>query len=68
MSKKRRKRVAKSTRRGIPLTMYFPEEQAKALHEAARQRHVTKVTLVRFAVGELLAKLKSGQLELPLGL
>ena len=68
MSKKRLKRAAKSTRRGVPLTMYFPEEQAKALHEVARQRHVAKATLVRFAVDELLARLKSGQLQLPLGL
>ena len=68
MSKTTRKRAAKRTRRGVPLTMYFPDEQAKALHEVARQRHVTKVTLVRFAVDELLARLKSGQLQLPLGL
>lgn len=67
MSKKDRGRAGKRTRRGVPLTMYFPEEQAEALHEVARERHVAKATLVRFAVDELLTRLKSGQLQLPLG-
>jgi hypothetical protein len=55
-------------RRGVPHTVYFSPELAQALADCAHRRRVQKSTIMRFAVEELLKKLESGQLELPLGL
>lgn len=55
-------------RRGIPHTVYFSPELTRALTEVAQRRRVQKSTVIRFAVEELIKKLESGQLELPLGL
>jgi hypothetical protein len=54
-------------RKGVPFTVYFSAEQAKALAAISRDRRVSKSTLVRFAVERLLEEIESGQLELPLG-
>ena len=58
----------KSKRSGVPHTVYFSEELTASLNAAARARRVGKSTIVRIAVEQLLKKLESGQLELPLGL
>jgi hypothetical protein len=58
----------KPKRKGVPHTIYFSEELAVALNEAVRTRRVGKSTIIRIAVEQLLKKLESGQLELPLGL
>jgi hypothetical protein len=58
----------KPRRKGVPHTIYFSEELSGALNEAVRTRRVGKSTIVRIAVEQLLKKLESGQLELPLGL
>jgi hypothetical protein len=62
------KRPAKGKRSGIPLTVYLPENQAAHLSEICKERHVTKATIIRFAVDQLFVQLNKGQLELPLGL
>jgi len=59
---------AKAKRAGIPLTVYLPENQAAHLSEICKERHVTKATIIRFAVDQLFVQLNKGQLELPLGL
>ena len=59
---------APSGRRGIPHTVYFSPELTAALNVAAQRRRVGKSTILRIAVEQLLQKLESGQLELPLGL
>jgi len=58
----------KPKRKGVPHTIYFSEELAAALNEVVQTRRVGKSTIVRIAVEQLLKKLESGQLELPLGL
>jgi hypothetical protein len=55
-------------RSGVPHTVYFSEELTAALNAAVRSRRVGKSTIIRIAVEELLRRLESGQLELPLGL
>jgi hypothetical protein len=55
-------------RTGIPLTVYLPEDQTARLNEMCKLRHVTKATVVRFAMDQLFVQLNNGQLELPLGL
>jgi hypothetical protein len=62
------KKPERGKRSGIPLTVYLPETQAAHLDEICRERHVTKATIVRFAVDQLFTQLSNGQLELPLGL
>jgi hypothetical protein len=61
-------RGAEAEAQGVPHTIYFSEELSGALNEAVRTRRVGKSTIVRIAVEQLLKKLESGQLELPLGL
>jgi hypothetical protein len=67
MANKRKKKEGPK-RSGIPLTVYFTEDQANRLDRVSGERHVAKATLVRFAVDRLMADLRNGQLELPLGL
>jgi hypothetical protein len=55
-------------RRGKPLTVYFTPEQVAQLDAVAKQRQISKSTLMRFAVDRLLEQLRGGQLDLPLGL
>jgi hypothetical protein len=55
-------------RKGKPLLVYFPKEEAERLSMVAKERRVAKTELVRVAVVRLLNDLNSGQLELPLGL
>ena len=62
------KKVPGGKRNGVPLTVYLPEMQAERLSEVCRIRHVTKATIVRFAVDQFFVQLNNGQLELPLGL
>ena len=62
----KRRRTGKRT--GVPLTVYLGEAQAGRLNELSKMRHVTKATIVRFAMDQLFAQLNNGQLELPLGL
>ena len=62
------KKVQAGRRTGIPLTVYLPETQAARLSEICKTRHVTKATIVRFAMDQLFVQLGNGQLELPLGL
>ena len=59
---------SKPRRKGVPHTIYFSEELAAALNAAVQSRRVGKSTIIRIAVEQLLKKLESGQLELPLGL
>ena len=61
------KSVHEAVRKGVPFTMYFSTEQAKALSTISRDRRVSKSTLVRYAVERLIQQLESGQLELPFG-
>jgi Ribbon-helix-helix protein, copG family len=60
--------ASRQKRNGIPHTVYFSEELTAALNHAAQARRVGKSTIIRIAIEELLRKLDSGQLELPLGL
>jgi hypothetical protein len=62
------KKMQGGKRSGIPLTVYLPETQADRLSEVCKSRHVTKATIVRFAMDQLFVQLNNGQLELPLGL
>jgi hypothetical protein len=62
-SKPRHKR-----RRGKPFMVYLTHEQSAQLKSIARDRHVSRAAVVRFAIDQLLKQLSSGQLELPLGL
>jgi len=55
-------------RQGTPFTLYFSLEQANALSALSRERHVSKATLVRYAVERLLRQIGDEQFELPLGL
>ena len=58
----------KPKRSGVPHTVYFSDELTASLAAAAHARKVGKSTIVRIAVEQLLRKLESGQLELPLGI
>jgi ribbon-helix-helix protein len=58
----------KALRRGTPFTIYFDEEQTQALNAVAKERHVSKATIVRLAVDELLRQIRSRQLLSPLGI
>ena len=58
----------KQKRSGIPHTVYFSEELTAALNAAAQSRRVGKSTIIRIAIEQLLRRLESGQLDLPLGL
>jgi hypothetical protein len=58
----------KPKRNGIAHTVYFSKALTASLNDAALSRRVGKSTIVRIAVEQLLKKLESGQLELPLGL
>jgi len=62
------KKKTASGRKGKPLTVYFPRQQANGLRRISEERQVPMANIVRFAVGRLLVDLNSGQLELPLGL
>jgi len=55
-------------RSGTPHTVYLSEDLTAALNAAARSRRVGKSTIVRIAIEQLLRRLESGQLDLPLGL
>lgn len=55
-------------RSGVPHTVYFSDELTASLAATAHTRRVGKSTIIRIAVEELLRKLESGQLELPLGI
>jgi len=58
----------KVVRRGTPFTIYFTAEQSELLNNVARERHVSKATLVRMAVDHLLNRLELGHWQLPLGI
>lgn len=62
------KQLQRGKRSGIPLTVYLAEPQAARLNELCKIRRVTKATIIRFAVEQLIVHLNNGQLELPLGL
>jgi hypothetical protein len=64
----KKKKLTAPRRTGIPLTVYFTSDQATTLDQVSEERRVAKATLVRFAVERLMTDLRSGQLELPLGL
>jgi hypothetical protein len=61
------KQPRRGKRAGVPLTVYLPEPQAARLNEICKLRHVTKATIVRFAVDQFFVQLNNGQLDLPLG-
>lgn len=48
--------------------VYLEKQQAGRLADLSRDRRVTKTAIVKYAVDRLLLDLKSGQLDLPLGL
>ena len=60
--------VKKALRSGTPFTIYFDQQQTQALNAVARERHVSKTTIVRLAVGQLLRQIQSEQLPSPLGI
>jgi hypothetical protein len=60
--------LGRTIRKGVPFTVYFTAEQTKALAEICRDRRVSKATVVRFAVERLFEQIRTGQLDLPLGL
>jgi hypothetical protein len=62
------RRKVNGGRKGKPLVVYFPREQALNLKQLSEKRHLPMANIVRFAVTRLLVDLQSGQLELPLGL
>lgn len=64
---KKSSEVPEVRRTGVPFTMYFSPEQAEKLASLARDRRVSKATLIRYAVERLLEQLEEGQFELPLG-
>lgn len=55
-------------RKGVPLTVYFSEDQTAKLNAVSAQRRVPKAELLRVAVDLLLDQLDGGQLQLPLGI
>lgn len=59
---------SQSGRQGKPQTIWFSNDQSQALDSLSRERRVTKTTLIKFAVDEMLKGLQSGQLKLPLGI
>jgi hypothetical protein len=59
---------SESVRRGVPFTIYFSAEQARALAALSRERRVSKSTVLRFALERLFEQLKSGQLKFPFGM
>jgi|ERR1051326_3276419 hypothetical protein len=52
-------------RQGRPQTIWFTDQQAEALESLSHKKRVTKTTLVRFAVDEMLKGFYTGQLKLP---
>ena len=69
MPKQRTKANPKpALRNGVPLTVYFSEDQTARLNQVSEQRRVPKAELLRVAVDLLLEHLGSGQLQLPLGI
>jgi len=58
----------KVLRRGTPFTIYFEAQQMEALNALSKERHVSKATIVRLAVVQLLQQLESGQMPLQLGI
>lgn len=58
----------KAVRRGTPFTVYFDLRQTEALNAVARDRHVSKATIIRLAVDQLLRQIEGGQLPLALGI
>ena len=66
--KSRRDAKRKVVRRGTPFTIYFTPEQTQLLNSVARERHVSKATLVRVAVDHLFQKLQAGGIQLTLGI
>lgn len=65
---RKRKQNINFGRQGKPQTIWFSNDQSQALDSLSRERRVTKTTLVKFAVDEMLKGLQSGQLKLPLGI
>lgn len=66
--KNRREAKRKAVRRGTPFTIYFTPEQTELLNSVARERHVSKATLVRIAVDHLFQQLQAGGIQLTLGI
>ena len=60
--------VKKALRRGTPFTIYFDQQQTQGLNAVARERHVSKTTIVRLAVDQLLRQIQGEQLPSPLGI
>jgi len=61
----KRGRTVPEGRSGKPQTIWFTDQQAEALESLSGNRKVTKTTLVRFAVDEMLKGFYAGQLKLP---
>jgi hypothetical protein len=58
----------KVLRRGTPFTIYFEAQQMEALNALSKERHVSKATIVRLAVQQLLQQFGSRQIPLQLGI
>lgn len=58
----------KVLRRGTPITVYLDVRQMEALNAVAKDRHVSKATIIRLAVDQLLRQIEGGQLQLALGI
>ena len=58
----------KGLRSGTPFTIYFDDQQTQALNAVAKDRHVSKTTIVRLAVDQLLRQIQGEQLSSPLGI
>lgn len=68
MDGKRSRETRKPVRRGTPFTIYFTPEQTELLNSVARERHVSKATVVRLAVDHLFQQLQAGGIRLTLGI
>lgn len=66
--KRQSRQPVQEGRRGKPQTIWFSDDQSQALESLSLERRVSKTTLVKFAVDEMLKALQSGQLKLPLGI
>lgn len=62
---KKSRSVVREGRQGKPQTIWFTDQQSEALESLSQKRKITRTTLVKFAVDEMLKGFYTGQLKLP---
>ena len=62
--KKERSATKKALRHGTPFTIYFDQELTEGLNSVAKERHVSKATIIRLAVDHLPGDRSPGPLWL----